>query len=63
MVNFWEVIRRGELGPKVAERDFDMKHVALKIMELQREHSIKWDPDVIIPSDDSLADKIGRAHV
>ena len=63
MVNFWEVIRRGELGPKVAERDFDMKHVALKIIELQKEHGIKYDPNVIIPSDNSLADSVWQAGI
>ncbi|HJX24345.1 MAG TPA: monomethylamine:corrinoid methyltransferase [Candidatus Bathyarchaeia archaeon] len=63
MVNFWEVVRRGELGPKVAERDFDMKHVALKIIELQREHCIKFDAKVIIPSDNGLADSVWQAAI
>jgi methylamine--corrinoid protein Co-methyltransferase len=38
-----------------------MKHVALKILELQKEHHIKWDPDIIIPSDNSLADSVWQA--
>jgi methylamine---corrinoid protein Co-methyltransferase len=63
MVNFWEVIRRAETGPKVSERDFDMNHVSLKIMELQREHKIKWDPSILIPSDDGLADSVWQAAI
>jgi methylamine--corrinoid protein Co-methyltransferase len=63
MVNFWEVVRRAETGPKVEDRDFDMKYVALKILELQKEHNIRYDPDVIVPVDNGLADSVWQAAI
>jgi methylamine--corrinoid protein Co-methyltransferase len=62
MVDFWEVIRRGEVGgSKVESRDFDMKHIAMKIIELQREHHIRYDPDILVPDDNGLADRVWQA--
>lgn len=63
MVNFWEVVRRAETGPKVEDRDFDMKHVALKIVELQKEHRIYYDPSVLVPADNGLADSVWQAAI
>ncbi|HJX22977.1 MAG TPA: monomethylamine:corrinoid methyltransferase, partial [Candidatus Bathyarchaeia archaeon] len=64
MVDFWEVVRRAELtGPKVEGRDFDMKHVALKVVELQQEHGIKYDPEILVPNEGGLADDVWQAAI
>ena len=61
MVNFWEVVRRAENGPKVEGKEVDLRHVSLKIMELQKEHDIHYDPDILVPSDNGLADSVWQA--
>jgi methylamine---corrinoid protein Co-methyltransferase len=64
LVNFWEIVRRAETtGPKVDQRDFDLECVSKKIMELQKEHDIHYDPKVIVPSDNGLADRTWQAAI
>lgn len=48
-------------GLKVESRDFDMKYIAMKIIELQREHRIGYDPGVLVPKDNGLADSVWEA--
>jgi methylamine--corrinoid protein Co-methyltransferase len=63
LVDFWETIRRGETGKRISEREFEMQRVSLKIIELQREHSIHYDREIIVPSDNSLADSVWQAAI
>ena len=56
-----EVLKRAETGPICLERDFDLKVFYSKLQSVIKEHDIKFDPEVIIPSDNSLADDVWKA--
>jgi methylamine--corrinoid protein Co-methyltransferase len=61
MNSIWEVIDKTETGPYMEERDFDLKVVAKRCRELVKEYEIKFDPNEIITTDDTLADDIFEA--
>jgi methylamine--corrinoid protein Co-methyltransferase len=56
-----EVLERAEEGPICEEREFDLKILVPKLNEVIKEYDIKFDPDNIIPSDNSLADDLYKA--
>jgi hypothetical protein len=56
-----EVLERSERGPICMERDFDTKILFPNLKRVIKEHDIKFDPEVIIPSDGSLADDVWEA--
>ena len=59
--NFWEVLDRAcNTGAITVVRDFDMK-IFTAASRLVKEHDIKYDPEVLVPSDDSLADDVWEA--
>jgi methylamine---corrinoid protein Co-methyltransferase len=60
MPNIFEVLRRTENGPYIKERDFDMK-LFKTATRLVKEHGIKFDKDVIVTSDDWMADGMFEA--
>jgi len=61
MNSIWEVIDRAETGPYMEERDFDLKVVAKKCRELVKEYEIRFDPNEIVTTDDSMADDVYEA--
>jgi methylamine---corrinoid protein Co-methyltransferase len=64
LVSFWEIVRRGEVtGQKVSGRDFDIEHITLKIMDLQKEYDIHYDSQVMVPEDNGLADRTWEAAI
>ncbi len=63
MVHFLEVTERAFTGKICSERDFDLKILVPKLREVVREYEIKYDADIIIPSDDSLADAVFEAAI
>jgi methylamine--corrinoid protein Co-methyltransferase len=61
--SFWEVLDRAcNTGPMTSVKEFDMKifDVALR---LTKEYDIRYDPEILVPSDDSLADDVWKAGV
>ncbi|MBN2334719.1 monomethylamine:corrinoid methyltransferase [Candidatus Bathyarchaeota archaeon] len=59
--NFWEILDRAcNTGPETPVRDFDMK-IFRESQRLVEEHGIKYDPEIYVPSDDSLADEVWDA--
>ena len=61
MTSFWEVLDRAvNTGPIVSPESFDMK-IFNKIMEFQKEYDIKYNPDTLIPEDDTMIDDIFEA--
>jgi len=56
-----EVLSRAETGPICTEKDFDLKVLFPKLQEVIKEYKIKFDPENIVPSDDSLADDVWKA--
>ncbi|MEM4599763.1 MAG: monomethylamine:corrinoid methyltransferase, partial [Candidatus Methanomethylicaceae archaeon] len=61
MISIWEVLDRAETGQYMEERDFDIKIVAKKCRELVKEYDIKFNPNEIITTDDSMADDVFEA--
>jgi methylamine--corrinoid protein Co-methyltransferase len=60
---FWEVLDRAcNTGALTNVRDFDMKifHVASRLV---KEFDIRYNPEILVPSDDSLADDVWKAGV
>lgn len=55
-----EITKRAQTGPYIKESEFDLK-VAKRIKELVKEKGIKYDPNVLCPADDDLADRVWEA--
>jgi len=56
-----KVVKRAQEGPICSERDFDLKVLAPKLNEILKEYDIKFDPKIVVPSDNSLADDVFEA--
>ncbi len=56
-----DIIRKAETGPICMEKDFDFSIMRLKLKEVIAEYDIRYDPDILVPSDDSLADAVFNA--
>jgi methylamine--corrinoid protein Co-methyltransferase len=55
-----EIVNRSENGPFMKESAFDLA-LARKTMELVKKHTIKYDRNVLVPSDDAMADRLYQA--
>ncbi len=56
-----EIIERAENGPICMERDFDLKIMYSKIQELIKKYDIKYDPENVVPTDNSMTDDLWEA--
>lgn len=54
------IVDRSENGPFIREKDFDLM-LARRTAELVQEYAICMHPEVIVPSDDDMADRLYRA--
>ncbi len=64
MVPPWRInqlLEKVETGPICTERDFDLRILIPKLRSLIKEYDIKFDREVIVPSDNSLADDLWEA--
>ena len=60
---FWEVLDRAcNTGALTNVRDFDME-IFQVASRLVKEFDIKYNPEILVPSDDSLADDVWKAGV
>jgi methylamine---corrinoid protein Co-methyltransferase len=57
-----EIVRRSENGPYMKESEFDLT-LAKIVMKLVQEYELSYDPQVLVPSDDDLADRLYQASV
>ncbi len=57
-----DIVERSETGPYAKESDFDLMLVR-RVPELVAEHRLEFDPDVLVPDDDDMADRLYRAAV
>jgi methylamine--corrinoid protein Co-methyltransferase len=55
-----EVVKRSERGPFMKEKDFEM-NLARRTAELVREFGLRMAPDVLVPADDDMADRLYQA--
>lgn len=61
MVSIWNILRKAETGPISPEKDFILKRYWPRVEELAKEHDIKYDPDNVVPTDETLIDDVFRA--
>ena len=55
-----EIVRRSQVGPYSLEADFD-RSLSRRIPELVKGYDLHFDPQVLVPSDDDLADRLYQA--
>jgi methylamine--corrinoid protein Co-methyltransferase len=55
-----EIVKRSEDGPYIKESDFDMK-ITRRIPELIQQYGLKYDPEILVPADDDLANRLYQA--
>ena len=55
-----EIVKRSENGPFMKETDFDLA-LAMRVQDLVKQYALSFDPKVIVPSDDDLADRLYQA--
>jgi methylamine--corrinoid protein Co-methyltransferase len=55
------VIEKAETGSVCKETDFDTKVIGLRAREIVREFDIRYDPENLVPDDNSLADDVFKA--
>jgi len=59
----WDIWRRAETGPMCPTRKFETKVYWPRLKELIKEYDIKYDPDCLVPIDDTLIDDIYNAGI
>jgi len=57
-----EIFQRSRSGPFMKEIEFDLM-VAKRAQELVREYDVKYDPQLLCPADDEMADRVFEAGV
>lgn len=57
-----EIFQRSRSGPFMKEVEFDLM-VSRRAMELAREYQITYNPQIVCPSDDAMADRLFEAGV
>jgi len=55
-----EIVKRSESGPFMKESDFDMA-IVKRVPELVQKYGLKYDPNVLVPSDDDMATRLYQA--
>lgn len=63
MIDFLEIYERALLGPRMIERDFDMKVLIPTLKRVVGDYGICYDADRPIPHDDEAADRVFEAAV
>jgi len=59
----WELWRRAETGPLCPEREFDLKRFYPAVKRLVKEYDITYDPETVIPTDNTLIDDAFKAAI
>ena len=55
-----ELVKRSEYGPYIKESDFDLM-LARRTVEIVRQYGLSLDPQIVVPSDNDMADRLYRA--
>jgi methylamine--corrinoid protein Co-methyltransferase len=61
MIGFNEVINRAMTGPLCVDKDYDLQVFVPKLREITEKYEIRFDPEVVVPADDDLADRVFQA--
>lgn len=62
-LTIWDIYDRAQTGPLTEESEFDKHILPKEAARLVKEYDIKYDPEEIVSSDDTLADDIWKASV
>lgn len=52
-----EIVKRAQTGPFMKEKEFEVMLIK-RIKQLVKEYGIQYDPNVLVPADDDLADRV-----
>ena len=63
MIPIIEIAKRAHDGKPMLEKEYDMRVFSPRVRELVKEYGISYDSDVLVPSDDGLADSIFKAAI
>ena len=63
MMDLLEVCERAQQGGAVSRDSFDLDHVYANLVRLVDKYGIKYDPDIPVPADDLLADRLFEAAI
>ncbi len=55
-----EIVKRSETGPYSKESDYDL-NLARYTADLVKKYDLKFDPQVLVPADDDIADRLYQA--
>ena len=55
-----EIVERSENGPYMKESDFDLL-IVRTVPKLVKKYGLQFDPNVLVPSDDDMADRLYQA--
>lgn len=55
------VLDKADGGPVIEEKDWDRQFIGAKTKDLIQKYDINWDPNVLVPNDDALADRLFEA--
>ncbi len=61
MIPITEIAKRALDGKPLIEKEYDMRVFSPRVRELVKEYGISYDSDVLVPSDDGLADAVFKA--
>ncbi|MGY5855137.1 MAG: monomethylamine:corrinoid methyltransferase [Candidatus Thorarchaeota archaeon] len=63
MIPIIEIAKRALDGKPMLEKEYDLRVFSPRVRELVKEYGISYDSDVLVPSDDGLADSIFKAAI
>lgn len=58
MMDYDEILVRGEEGPRTSKEDWDFERVVLTTRDLVEQYDIRWDRQQVVLDDPSLADRV-----
>lgn len=61
MISLTDVIDRAMTGPLMPEKEYDLKVFVRKLRQILKEYEIRYNPEVVVPSDDEFADRLFEA--
>lgn len=60
-MHYLELVERAHNGEKIAKDEWDLEFIVMKVMDLVGKYDLKFDENVIIPTDDTLLENTFKA--
>ncbi|MCL4562969.1 MAG: monomethylamine:corrinoid methyltransferase [Chloroflexi bacterium] len=61
MQDYLELIERFDTGARMSKEDWDFDAITMTTRNLVKKYRLSWEPDVVIPNDPDLVDRIFQA--